>query len=424
MITNICLLLEELSVLLCIHYLYGEKFKLDIKTTSYLAVYMIIMSAINYYDLPRICTVVTYPLIYLYCGFKFGWKWKTIVINFVLYIVIVGGVQLIVATCFGRIFNVKRLIDEELLIVNSVVFVIVLLILPHFKVNKLSSHLQDQEKILVISLILCIIFTVARVISYKIIKVVEAYQYIPLFCGIALIFILAGQLGKYKIKSKEMETELKMHQLYAESFHNLIQEIRMRQHEFDNHINTIYSLHYTCKSYRELVNAQREYSSEILKENRHNKLLTNGNPLLIGFLYGKIIEIEKYGINISYRVKIKEMNVGVPIFKLVEIIGNLLKNATEALLESKEFNLLFIAIMENDDSFEIEVRNESKFIDFCEIESFFKKGYSKKGENRGLGLYNVKAICNDYSLKLCCKNKMIDDKNWLWFSVSGIKEAT
>ncbi len=81
MIGNICLLLEEFSVLLCIHYLYGIKFKLDIKTTSYLTIYMIIMVIINHYNFPKAYTIVTYPLIFLYCGIKFKFRIKEIIVN-------------------------------------------------------------------------------------------------------------------------------------------------------------------------------------------------------------------------------------------------------------------------------------------------------------------------------------------------------
>lgn len=423
MITNICLLLEELSVLLCIHYLYGEKFKFDIKTTSYLAIYMIIMSAINYYNFPRIFTLVTYPLIFLYCGIRFGWKWRAIFINNILYIVIIGGFQLIIATCYGWIFSVVVFNDKELLEINIILFLVVSLILMRIRINKLFIYLQDKERILIVFLSLCVIMAGYSVIKFKIIKEVEAYQYIPLFISITLIIVLTAQLGKYKIKSKEAEAELRMHQLYAESFCNLIEDIRLRQHEFDNHISTLYSLHFTCENYDELVREQKEYSHMVIKENRHNKLLKAGNPLLIGFLYGKFIEIEKLQIEISYRINIESLEVRIPVYKIVEILGNLIKNAVEALEISTVDKALFVGVVEKKGTFEIEVRNRSNFVSYGEINSFFKKGYSHKGHNRGLGLYNVKKICEEYSLNLSCENKKLDGIGWLTFMISNKKET-
>ena len=74
MIQRICLVLEALSIVICLHYLYGEKFKLDIKTTSFLAINMIMMTAINYYHMPKALTMFIYPVIVIYCGVRFGFE--------------------------------------------------------------------------------------------------------------------------------------------------------------------------------------------------------------------------------------------------------------------------------------------------------------------------------------------------------------
>lgn len=422
MIKNICLLFEILSVVFCLHCLYNETLKFEIVTTSFLTIYMITMSAINYYKLPQVYSLIIYLLVAIYCGIRFGFKWKMLIINNVLYIVIIGGIQLLIATIYGYIFSVLHLRKIELLLINGAVFLVVFFLLPRLQIYRISIYLQDSERILIISLVFCIILVSYGIVKYKMIKGFEVYQYVPLFIGIVLFFILGGLLGKYKIKAKEIETELKMYHLYADSLQSLIDEIRSRQHEFDNHINTIYSLHYTCKTYEQLVNAQQEYGNEIVKENRHNKLLVSGNPLIIGFLYGKVVEIEKLGIGIYYQINIGGLNVGVPVYKLVEILGNLIKNAVEALMSSEINRELYILMMERDGAFKIEVRNKSNFINYCDIDSFFKKGYSRKGEKRGLGLYNVKNICNEYSLKICCENKEINDENWLQISVMNGKE--
>ena len=68
MIERSYVLLEALSVLICLHHLYGQKFKLDIATTALLSVDMIIMTAINYYGLPRAYALIIYPIIMIYCG--------------------------------------------------------------------------------------------------------------------------------------------------------------------------------------------------------------------------------------------------------------------------------------------------------------------------------------------------------------------
>lgn len=421
MITNICLLLEIMSIVLCVHRLYGEKFRLDIVTASFLTIYMIIMTAINYYKLPNVYTMIIYPIMFLYCGIRFGFHIKIIIINNLLYLAIIGGLQIAVTVPYYYVLGIQLFGKKDLLVINGVAFLLVLFIFPKCRLDKLSQYLLEKEKILVIALIVSIVVAVYCLTQYKNTDRYGLYQYIFMFICIIFICILVAKIGKYKVKSKEIETELKMHQLYEESFHSLIENIRLRQHEFDNHINAINNLHYMCDTYEELVSKQGEYCEVVIKENRFNKLLKTGNPLIIGFLYGKFVEMDKLGIVVSYSINIKDLNIGIPIYKLVEILGNLINNAVEAIKNMDEDKMIYVEMIENDGEFRIEVRNKSKFVLQDKMEMFFKKGYSQKGEGRGFGLYNVKAICMDNSLNILCQNTEIDGENWLSFIIDNKK---
>ena len=419
MVANICLLLEALSIVVCLHCLYGEKFKLDIATTSFLAIDMIIMTAINYYSLSERYSMIIYPIMAIYCGMKYGFKPKKLLINLVLCVILVGGIQIIVLIPMYYILSIFHFSIMQLLIVNTISFLIVFFILPKCRLERLTNYLQNKEGLLIISSIICLSITAFCIVAYKEFKLLELNQTMLLFACIAFIFILNGQLNRYKVKSTETEAELKVHKLYADSFQSLIDTIRLKQHEFDNHITTIYSQHYMYETYEALVKEQTNYCEQIMKENRFNKLLTKGNPVVISFLYSKLIEIDKKGINITYTVSIDDLDIGVPIHKIVEILGNLLKNAVEAIEKTDNANEIFILMIESQGKFEIEVRNENPYIDPNNISTFFTKGYSNKGEGRGLGLYNVQNICKEYMLNISFENKQINEKNWISFTISN-----
>ncbi len=419
-VTNICLLLEALSIVICLHHLYGEKFKLDIKTISFLSIDMILMTVINYYGMPKTYTMIIYPILALYCGARFGFQLKSMVVNLILCIILVGGVQMLVALPFHYIMNIGLFSNVELLLVNCIASLIIIFVLPLGGIRKLSKFLQRRERILMVTLGVCILIIAYWLISYKEFKWLELNQAILLFVSLVFIFCLATELTKYKVKAKEIETELKMQKLYSASFQGLIDHIRMRQHEFNNHINTIYSQHYTHKNYEDLVNAQKHYCELVLKENRFSKLLSGGNPIIVGFLYGKFVEIEKLGIDVSYKVADIKDELELPEYKVVEILGDLINNAVEALSADEERNKLYVSVI-GGDSLTIEVRNESPHISYAEFDDFFTKGYSKKGENRGLGLYNVKQICEEYHMEISCDNVEIDGSNWLSFGISKEK---
>ena len=83
-ITNVCLLLEALSIVICLHHLYGEKFRLDIATVCLLAVDMIMMQTIDYFGWSSVWSVLIYPVLAVYCLKKFKCKFMLLLINIVL----------------------------------------------------------------------------------------------------------------------------------------------------------------------------------------------------------------------------------------------------------------------------------------------------------------------------------------------------
>ena len=415
-IKNVCVLLEMLSITMCLSRLYGEKYRLDIATVSLLAIDMIIMQLVQSLSLPEMFTVLIYPIIIIYCGIRFGFKIKSILVNIILCIVIIGGLEMMAMLLFYFIRGTQDFASYELLLVNCMVFAIIFMILPILKVNKLSLFLQDKENIIAMTILTCLLVTLYIIISYKRVELMDLYNTFVLFICISFILILSRKMIKYKVKAAEVETELKMDKLYSESFQSLIDDIRLRQHEFDNHINTIYSQHFSCHTYEELVEVQKSYCEHIMGENRFNKLLAKDNSVLRGFLYGKFIEFDRMGINISYKVAIKDFKIGVPIYKIIEILSDLMNNAVEALSTYEKRNGLYISIVESD-HFYLEVMNESPYISYDTIGHFFDKNYSKKGEGRGLGLYNVKRICEEYNLDICCDNVERNENNWLSFKV-------
>lgn len=232
---------------------------------------------------------------------------------------------------------------------------------------------------------------------------------------------MAVSLVKYKVKAKKAELELQTYKKYGESLKDLIDNMRAKQHEFDNHINVIYSQHYLYDSYSDLVHAQREYCQELRAENRYNKLLLSGNPVIAVCLYEKFLEAEKYGIEVFYKMSVQNLECGMPAHKQVELLGNLLDNAIEELKTLSRRRMLFVLVRESCTKIEIEVGNEVSLIDYDKIHRFFEKGYSEKGTSRGYGLYNVKKICDRYRMDISCDVKKIEGGDFLVFRVTKEK---
>lgn len=421
MVVSLYVALEAASIVLCLHYLYGRKFKFDTLTIGVIGLEVLWMNLIYYYHLDNNWTMMIYAIYFVYSGLKFGFDYKSIFINNILYIIILCIIQ---STAIVLVRVLLGIYSDEvwmMLLINTLVFCITVFGLRKCNLFHLSRILQSREKIVLISLAVVIISLFIFLITYKNAIGFETLYYIIFFVSIILIILAAVDIGKHKVKMHEAEAELRLHKLYETSFKNLIDDICAKQHEFDNHINAIYSQHFLYETYDELVAAQKEYCKDIINENHYNKLLSKGNPIILGFLYGKFSEAEKRGIDISYKINIDDLECSVPIYKIVELLGNLIKNAVEALENEPDINRLQLVMREENSVILIKVANESKTVNYGEIQQFFKKGYSKKGKGRGYGLYNVKRICDEYGAQIKCDVKNDAVLNWLIFTVTIYK---
>lgn len=410
---------EALSVVFCLHYLYGEEIHFDLPTLCFIIIDVIWMEIIHFWPLKSVWTILIYPIAALYCRLKFGSDIKAVFVNNILYMIMISIIQATIMVALRGIFGIERMEVSGNLFISILTFMIVAIGLRKCRLDRLSAILQSNEKLIAASVVAVFINVVFFLTNYKKTQSFGMLYYAILGVSIVLISIAVIDIGKHKIRAKEIEAELHLHKLYEESFRNLIDDISARQHEFDNHINVIHHQHLLYKTYDELVEAQQKYCKEIIKENRYNKLLSKGNPVIICFLYGKFSEIEKRGIKITYTVRTGMLECTVPIHKMVELLGNLLNNAADAVQEyCVDGGRINVSMIEDGDMIEIEVANESEEIDYKRIQNFFKKGYSEKGEKRGYGLYNVKKICEEYGIEISCGNENRDNKNWLIFKLT------
>ncbi|MBQ9926553.1 MAG: GHKL domain-containing protein [Lachnospiraceae bacterium] len=417
MVVSLYLLFEVLAVIFCLHYLYDETVRFDAPTIVLILVELLWMNAMYQLEWNQGLSLLIYPMIMIYCGIKFGFDIKKLIVNNVLCLILLAALQATI-TLLVYVVNHKSVMDiYEMIFINCTMCLIAKWGLKRCKLEKLSKVFQSNEMLIWASMAVILVSTVTLVVNYKQEKRFGDLFYTILVVSIILIIIAIIDIGKHKVRVKEFEAELRLHKLYEKSFQNLIDDICARQHEFDNHINTIYSQHFLHKTYDELVDAQRKYCKSIVEMNHFNKLLSKGNPIILGFLYGKLSEAEKLGIDVTYKVNIGQLESAVPVHKIVELLGNLLNNAIEALEKDKDINKLKLVMIENPYEIAINVSNECKDIGYNDISDFFKKGYSRKGENRGYGLYNVKKTCDEYGAVL---ETVLDDEEgskWVRFMV-------
>ena len=412
---------EALYIVKCLHLLYGQKFRFNRRVLVILGANYVLYSGFCQNGLNKVVSVL---FLCWYCLSQLGFEKKKLIVNmellYVLMVILQLGLWSIVSILYFMFMGDWPIESYEgNLLINTIIFCIVWFLFPHLKLNRFSHFFQQKTMLPQIILSMAFLYIVAmlisRVVNYSYLRL---EQYGVIFVSIVLLFGVMYMWQKSYYKAKEQEMQLQMHQMYDEGFEALISDIRKRQHDFQNHLNTIYSMHYTCHTYEELVEKQQAYVDAIQTENKYYKMLSIGNPVIIGFLYGKFLQADRKGITVAYNIRISQLQCKMPLHKMVEVIGNLFDNAVEALELSEREKTVYLKFVEKGDCITFTIKNESDYIPQEDILKIFKQGQSSKGEQRGFGLANVKQICDQYKCDLQVRNQKEDDKVYLEFQIT------
>lgn len=409
---------ECVTLLLCIHSFLGEKFRLDYKTVLLVIVDVTTLMIILNFNLPNITTFVAQVFYFMYAWHKFRISLSQNVVLMLLDILAISAVQAIAMLPTYIILALIGLENEKSAIglcINVISVVIVLVVLQFIKLNKLYIKLIKLDKIIVKVLVVCVGLVIYLMIKYKVEKEVNTWAYFSSGIMASMVIVVVFYWQKERYENKKKNLEIHMQNLYGKAFEGMIENIRIRQHDFKNQLAAIYGMHLTAENFEDLVERQREYCDHLVYESRYDNILTKCNDkILAGFLYTKLSEAEKLGAEIEFDVVVNQMNYNLAVYEIIEIIGILIDNAIE--YEHKGKRRIYFQLMEKEKKFCILCRNVTDYVPIESINKYFKKGFSTKGENRGLGLYNLKKLLEGKG-EIIVTNNAIENENWLEFKI-------
>lgn len=358
MMLIIFVFLEAVTVLILLNALYGQKMHLDWISVLFIVCDCVLMSLIRFCGLNQNSSFIIYFALLVYCIMEFKTKISEMIVNMVLLAIIMMGIQLPALLILeGLQYVIHGYEDLLVAITNLIIFIVVYVSCQKYKIHTISLSLQSKGKMMDLLLLLESTLVIFVIFQYK-----NAYGKVPIkytvISGIMVLIIILCIHGLlYRIKYQEKQAELEAYKTYSAAFSDLITQIRARQHEFDNHISALCNLHYICKDYDELVSEQSKYAKDVISNNRFHRLLVSGNPVIAGFLYGKLSSIQEQGIEVTYTFHISEFTSKIPVYLVVELIGNLLKNAVEAVKTQQVEKQIHLSCTENENEFCLGVRN-------------------------------------------------------------------
>lgn len=219
------------------------------------------------------------------------------------------------------------------------------------------------------------------------------------------IFIISMLYLNYQKKEKRDKEiqELKDKQLadlgrYSRHIESLYKEIRSFRHDYTN---ILISLNEAIKE-EDIVAIRTIYQGVIADSDRKfydgkydiARLSNIQNPAVKSLLSSKMLEAQKKGIAISVEVDAEIEPPDLELIEFITILSILLDNAIDAAEQCANGNIVFAYFQE--DNRKIVVVENTTVEDKVSTNHIFEYGHSTKGDNRGIGLANVKVILNKY----------------------------
>ncbi|WP_251859915.1 GHKL domain-containing protein [Clostridium sp. Marseille-Q2269] len=282
-------------------------------------------------------------------------------------------------------------------------FIFILLCVLVYVFNPIKSYYKYKEELskkLFFPIILIIYSISLEIYWNKTGNISRASIYIFVLI-IGLILFLNIKFMIYNIKLKDKEKIIEMHSMYSPIILNLIDEVRQRQHDFKNHITTIYGLSQTLEE-NILKREVMEYIEKLnFSFNSVENFIYLDNKAICAILYSKTCEAKDKNIDFICDIKDKKLNLPLKEYEISEVLSNLIDNAFEETLNFESNRKVYLTIDTIKNNPYIEIKNMSRPISSEHIRKIFDKGFSTKAkEGRGYGLYNVKKIANFYNGKI------------------------
>lgn len=281
----------------------------------------------------------SYVLTLLYVRYGYKKTWKDSAIITILSVVLAGVVELICscpigASLYGRMPNT---INNLLVAFCSLIVCYFLVkIVPIWYLKQWSSR---QEMLYIIVVLFCLILMMSTIVNFHMTLELDVGDYIYILLAVTLLWFLSLRLMRYQYEEK-------FRKKYFDAFCSVIDQIKRRQHKFQNQLDTIYSLHRIYDDYETLVREQRKYVGKLVDYELPTNVLILENPIIIAHLYEKIGEAQEAGVRIRLNLSCSLAGCELDDIHLVEILGTFLDNAIQDMQETGEREFLYIEIKE------------------------------------------------------------------------------
>lgn len=346
---------------------------------------------------PEVSILINFFVFFLLIVLVLKVKVKELLIKLCIIIIFIIFIEVLLDKFMTTVSMYIKLNNKDItdLIGNIILFILCICIhflLPNKKLLYTYIKRINRLHLGIVCLLLLYIFLVKLLWDKDVNVILENIVIITIvpvaICILSLIFMIYNEKIIYHKKSIEIYSK------YNPIILNLIDEIRTRQHDFKNHLTTIYgiSLTYEEKMLKsELIRYIESLQNSLVKLDEHIQIK---NRVINAILYIKDNEAKQKDINFQYTVDDVNLEFSLQDYELSEVLNNLINNAFEAVNnDDNSQRNVYLKIAQTENEKYIEIGNTGGKMLLTDATNIFKRGFTTKKENEhGYGLYNVKEI--------------------------------
>lgn len=337
---------------------------------------------------------------------------KTKVIGHILH-VLMALILLVISDNLSYVLAfhlLNKIGGEELTFIGYLLFLIVFALLFAFCYKRIVKYLTNRwvfnryvSYILLFLGVATVVFIYINIIAIDQDNFYESVRdnlamflvYLTLLT-ISIFVVLYLAFKQYKMEQREQE--LKNFESYVASLEQINQDMRKFKHDYINILSTL-RIYIDEKNYDGL----HTYFYDHILEANHQEQLNQQAMMMLnnlkinslkGLLTTKILQAQSN--HVPFYVEIVEEITDIPVDPIIlnRMVGILLDNAIEAAREivNGEVRLAFINM---DETTLLVVNNTFNEEIDIKVHEIYQEGFSTKGENRGLGLANLRQMKND-----------------------------
>lgn len=339
---------------------------------------------------------------------------------FIVYVLIYGMVVIaeIVQVPFWNLTSMGAFQGAAPIVGMLIVLVVAGMVYRYFPLNKVCEVIMKRNFLILLIAVdsFLILFVV---VVYARLRIERFFSNYLIIVGIMLILIIAnvGEVYHY-FKQKEQQKCVQVYEEYLPIIEGLIEQVRIRQHDYHNKLQSIHALAYVYEDFESLKGALLETTEHDMLPDFEMNLLKLNMHLVSGFLFSKIRQADKEGKELHLDIEQYVIRTTCTEYEVIECLGILIDNAIEA---TDEGGTILAKIGSQDDKLVFEIKNAGPHLtpEFCK--NIFKKGYSTKKndmDNHGIGLYKLNRTVKEHEGKLTLENVEVNQTEYISFGLT------